>query len=262
MCITMTVMSKEQPVIDLLPLSLHLSRQISTYDADFTLLPECDLLRALDCLSKTFSISNNPLEDAGLEPTELQSWDDTFPTCASSEFSIGSLKEALLVGAATTRGRQSSVTTMGAFNAEQDSRDQGQRQDRGYENQDKDDKGYSRHHRSRRNHHHHQHHRKTSESDVGLGHDDQDSGIGSESNSGPSSGLNSGHGSHVLDTTIQGLDPALLSSLSLQDGIRATRARPPFQANSPHRLHVTSMEHGLMDQLAIRLLESIFFDKR
>ncbi|KAF8944854.1 GATS protein-like 3 [Haplosporangium gracile] len=92
----------------------------------------------------------------------------------------------------------------------------------------------------------------------------EDSGIGSEANSGPNSGVTSGHGSHVLDTTLQGLDPALIESLSLDDAaIQASKARhQPFQVNFPYRLHITSMEHGLMDQLAIRLLESIFFDNR
>ena len=91
-----------------------------------------------------------------------------------------------------------------------------------------------------------------------------DSGIGSEATSGPNSGMTSGHGSHVLDTTLQGLDPALIESLSLDDAaIKASQSRHhPFQVNFPHRLHITSMEHGLMDQLAIRLLESIFFDNR
>ena len=94
----------------------------------------------------------------------------------------------------------------------------------------------------------------------------EDSGIGSEATSGSSSGMTSGHGSHVLDTTLRDLDPALISSLSLDDATakaaKAAKARHPFQVDFPHRLHITSMEHGLMDQLAIRLLESIFFDNR
>ncbi|KAF9101507.1 GATS protein-like 3 [Mortierella sp. AM989] len=179
--------------------------QISTYDADFTLMPECDLTRALECLANTFSISNNPLEDVGLQPSDLQSWEDSFPTCPTK---INSLQDALSVGAATTRGRQSSL--MGC-------RDIGD------------------------NCHPHE----------GNG---EDSGIGSVATSGPSSGLTSGHGSHVLDTAIAGLDSSLLSSLSLNDGARA-RGRPPFEANYSHQLRITSMEHGLMDQLAIRLLE-------
>ncbi|KAF9915955.1 GATS protein-like 3 [Lobosporangium transversale] len=191
--------------------------QISTYDADFTLLPECDLLRALECLSNTFTISNNPLEDVGLQPSDLQSWDESFPTCPSE---ITSLQDALLVGAAMTRGRQSSLSVGLDGRCENGADD--------------------------------------AQSSSGC----EDSGIGSEATSGPSSGLASGHGSHVLDTTIQGLDPSLISSLSLKDGARAARARQPYQANYPHRLHITSMEHGLMDQLAIRLLESIFFDNR
>ncbi|KAF9350661.1 Cytosolic arginine sensor for mTORC1 subunit 2 [Mortierella sp. NVP85] len=83
--------------------------QISTYDADFTLLPECDLTRALDCLSGSFSISNNPLEDVGLEASDLQSWEETFPM---SPTEINSLQDALLVGAATTRGRQASLISV------------------------------------------------------------------------------------------------------------------------------------------------------
>ncbi|KAF8975088.1 GATS protein-like 3, partial [Entomortierella lignicola] len=184
--------------------------QISTYDADFTLMPECDLTRALECLSQTFLISNNPLEDAELEPSDLQSWEESFPSCPSK---INSLQDALSVGAATTRGRQSSLMS----------------------------------------------------STGGCGDDiseREDSGVGSEATSGPNSGISSGHGSHVLDTTIEGLDPSVLSSLSIDDGASTSRGKHPFESNYPHRLHITSMEHGLMDQLAIRLLESIFFDKR
>ncbi|KAI7824424.1 hypothetical protein BC939DRAFT_144099 [Gamsiella multidivaricata] len=183
--------------------------QISTYDADFTLLPECDLTRALECLTTTFSIGNNPLEDAGLQPSDLQSWEETFPTCAAD---INSLQDALLLGAATTRGRQSSLS--GPLRGGDDIKSHG------------------------------------------------DSGIGSEATSGPNSGLTSGHGSHVLDAAIQGLGSSLLSSLSLKESVRAARTRQPFQINYPYRLHITSMENGLMDQLAIRLLESIFFDNR
>ncbi|KAF9907566.1 GATS protein-like 3 [Linnemannia zychae] len=194
--------------------------QISTYDADFTLLPECDLTRALDCLSKVFTISNNPLQDVGLAPTDLQSWEETFPM---SPTEVTSLQDALALNVSTMRRRQSSLLSMLDTNG------------------------------SRRN--------------GGTGATGQsgseDSGIGSEATSGPNSGMTSGHGSHVLDTTLQGLDPSLISSLSLDDAAaKASMARHPFQVNFPHRLHITSMEHGLMDQLAIRLLESIFFDNR
>ncbi|KAF9352495.1 Cytosolic arginine sensor for mTORC1 subunit 2 [Mortierella sp. AD094] len=191
--------------------------QISTYDADFTLMPECDLTRALECLANTFPFSNNPLEDAGLNPSDLQSWEESFPTCPAK---INSLQDALSVGAATTRGRQSSMMSMMEGCGDDRSRD------------------------------------------ARLCNGREDSGVGSEATSGASSGLNSGHGSHVLDTAIAGLDPSLLSSLSIKDGARATRGRHPFEADYPHRLRITSMEHGLMDQLAIRLLESIFFDNR
>ncbi|KAF9579327.1 GATS protein-like 3 [Lunasporangiospora selenospora] len=146
-------------------------------------------------------------------------------------------------------------------------------------------------------HHHHRHHH-------GSGR--EDSGIGSEATSEPSSGVSSGHGSHVLDHQALGLDPTLISSLSLQerpdvdedgddlqshqssrdadddddddndDQDRAssstdskttaatmfTSMRHKFQANHPHRLHITSLEQSLMGQLAIKLLESIFFDNR
>ncbi|KAF9085134.1 GATS protein-like 3 [Mortierella sp. AD031] len=188
--------------------------QISTYDADFTLLPECDLTRALDCLSKVFTISNNPLQDVGLEPTDLQSWEETFPM---SPTEINSLQDALALNASTTRRRQSSLLSM------------------------LEASGF------RRN------------GGDGAGNDgpsgSEDSGIGSEANSGPNSGLTSGHGSHVLDTTLEGLDPALIASLTLDAAAKASKGRHPFQVNFPHRLHITSMEHGLMDQLAIRLLE-------
>lgn len=121
-----------------------------------------------------------------------------------SSTEINSLQDALLLGAATTRGRQSSLMSM------------------------LDDR----------------HPLRDGEDETG------DSGIGSESASGPSSG----HGS--LDVTSSPAAHDLdLSALSLKQ-------RQPFQAHYSHKLHITSMEHGLMDQLAIRLLESIFFDNR
>ncbi|KAG0287155.1 GATS protein-like 3, partial [Linnemannia gamsii] len=189
--------------------------QISTYDADFTLLPECDLTRALDCLSKVFDISNNPLQDVGLQPTDLQSWEETFPM---SPTEVSSLQDALALNASTLRRRQSSLLSM------------------------LETSGL---------------HRNGGAAAGGVGQSgSEDSGIGSEATSGPNSGMTSGHGSHVLDTTTQGLDPSLIASLSLDDAaIKASNARHPFQVNFPHRLHITSMEHGLMDQLAIRLLE-------
>ncbi|KAG0054511.1 GATS protein-like 3 [Gryganskiella cystojenkinii] len=128
--------------------------QISTYDADFTLVPECDLQRALECLSKIFNISNNPLEDVGLQVSDLQSWDKSYPESPTG--AINSLQGAL-------RERQSSQS---------------------------------------------------------------DGSIPDE----------------LLKSTV--------------------KARHPFNANYPHRLHITSMEQSLMDMLAIRLLESIFFDNR
>ncbi|KAF9998475.1 GATS protein-like 3, partial [Modicella reniformis] len=160
----------------------------------------------------SFTVSNDPLEDVGLSPSDLQSWEETFPM---SPTEINSLQEALLVGAATTRGRQSSLMSITSDIANNNNNN----------------------------------------NTTTL---ENDSGIGSEGTSAPSSG----NGSHVLDTTMQGLNPTLISTLSLKDGARATRARQPFQADYPHKLHITSMEHGLMDQLAIRLLESIFFDNR
>ncbi|KAF9339697.1 Cytosolic arginine sensor for mTORC1 subunit 2 [Linnemannia elongata] len=190
--------------------------QISTYDADFTLLPECDLTRALDCLSKVFDISNNPLQDVGLQPTDLQSWEETFPM---SPTEVNSLQDALALNASTLRRRQSSLLDMLETS--------GLRRNGGAATEGAGQSG------------------------------SEDSGIGSAATSGPNSGMASGHGSHVLDTTLQGLDPALIESLSLDDAaIKASQARHhPFQVNFPHRLHITSMEHGLMDQLAIRLLE-------
>ncbi|KAF9572168.1 GATS protein-like 3 [Mortierella alpina] len=180
--------------------------QISTYDADFTLLPECDLTRALECLSKTFSITNNPLEDIGIQPEELQTWDTTFPM---SPTEIHSLQDALLLASATTRGRQTSL--MSLLEGEEGSISPKDRHANGRE----------------------------------------DSGIGSEETSEPGSGTMSGHGSHVLDTTLQELNPALISSLTLDSDASKTRHHP-FQVDFPHRLHITSMEHGLVGQLAIR----------
>ncbi|KAG0349015.1 GATS protein-like 3 [Podila minutissima] len=176
--------------------------QISTYDADFTLLPECDLERALECLSSKFSISNNPLEDVGLQSGDLQTWEKSYPM---SPIGVNSLQDALSLNP-SVRDRQLSV---GA-----------------------------------------------------------DSGIASASataSNSDASGL-SGKSNEPSDL----VDPALISSLCLNDPDQepacpresAVRARHPFKADYPHRLHITSMEESLMDMLAIRLLESIFFDNR
>ncbi|GJJ76944.1 uncharacterized protein EMPS_09303 [Entomortierella parvispora] len=143
--------------------------QISTYDADFTLVPECDLQRALECLSKIFNISNNPLEDVGLQASDLQSWDKSYPL---SPVGVNSLQGAL-------RERQASTSTERA----------------------------------------------------------------DESN------LTAGTAGHSADDT-DNEEP------------RTVKVRHPFKANYPHRLHITSMEPTLMDVLATRLLESIFFDNR
>ncbi|KAG9070317.1 GATS protein-like 3 [Linnemannia hyalina] len=80
--------------------------QISTYDADFTLLPECDLERALECLSSIFSITNNPLEDLGLQAGELNSWESSYP---KSPTEINSLQDALALES-TPKSRQASLT--------------------------------------------------------------------------------------------------------------------------------------------------------
>ncbi|KAF9325154.1 GATS protein-like 3 [Podila minutissima] len=182
--------------------------QISTYDADFTLLPECDLERSLECLSKTFKISNNPLGDAGLKAGDLGSWESTYPTTPGG---INSLQEALLhTSTYTSRGRQFSI-----------------------------------------------------KSDQPEGDFDQsDSGVASEVHS----ESNSGHGSHVTD---DGFEASLIASLSLKDdvddstsSVTQTELMHPFKANFTHKLRITSMEPSLMDQLAVRLLESIFFDTR
>ncbi|KAF9184667.1 Cytosolic arginine sensor for mTORC1 subunit 2 [Haplosporangium sp. Z 767] len=170
--------------------------QLSTYDADFTLMPECDLNRALECLSSRFSISNNPLEDVGLQASDLRSWDTAYPM---SPVSINSLQDALLLNS-TARERKSSTGG--------------------------------------------------------------DSGIASASSSRPHSG------------TIQGndeLNPSIISALTLENsgqgaqGVKrssVTKARHPFNTKYPHRLYITSMEQSLMDVLATRLLNAIFFDSR
>lgn len=63
----------------------------------------------------------------------------------------------------------------------------------------------------------------------------------------------------------------MIGSLSLNDTpdqnnttstSATTKARHPFNVDYPQRLHITSMEESLMDVLAIKLLESIFFDSR
>jgi hypothetical protein len=150
-----------------------MTRQISTYDADFTLVPECDLQRALECLSKIFDISNNPLEDLGLQVSDLQSWDKSYPL---SPTGVRSLQGAL-------RERQASVGSERASGS------------------------------------------------TNFADDD-------------------GHSTKEDETETDNEEP------------KAIKARHPFNANYPHRLHITSMEQSLMDMLATRLLESIFFDNR
>ncbi|KAF9280003.1 GATS protein-like 3 [Linnemannia elongata] len=161
--------------------------QISTYDADFTLLPECDLERALACLSSIFSISNNPLEDLGLQAGDLNSWESSYP---KSPTEINSLQDALALES-TPKSRQASLT---------------------------------------------------GESTTKSPHEDP------------------------LE-----LEPPMIGSLSLNDTpdqnnststSATTKARHPFNVDYPQRLHITSMEESLMDILAIKLLESIFFDSR
>ncbi|KAF8937691.1 GATS protein-like 3 [Haplosporangium gracile] len=157
--------------------------QISTYDADFTLLPECDLERALECLSSIFSITNNPLEDLGLQASDLNSWESSYP---KSPTEINSLQDALALEP-TPKSRQASLT---------------------------DDA-------------------KSPQEDL-------------------------------LE-----LEPPTIGSLSLDDtpgqnnstsAPATTKRRHPFNIDYPQRLHITSMEESLMDVLAIKLLESIFFD--
>ncbi|KAF9137450.1 GATS protein-like 3 [Linnemannia schmuckeri] len=161
--------------------------QISTYDADFTLLPECDLERALECLSSIFSITNNPLEDLGLQAGDLSSWESSYP---KSPTEINSLQDALALEP-TPKSRQASLTSDATTKSPQ-----------------KD----------------------------------------------------------LLE-----LEPSMIGSLSLNDTPdqnnststpATTRARHPFNVDYPQRLHITSMEESLMDVLAIKLLESIFFDSR
>ncbi|KAG0281692.1 GATS protein-like 3 [Linnemannia gamsii] len=159
--------------------------QISTYDADFTLLPECDLERALKCLSSVFSISNNPLEDLGLQASDLSSWESSYP---KSPTEINSLQDALLLES-TPKSRQGSLSEDTKMTPNED----------------------------------------------------------------PSE-----------------LEPTMIGSMSLNDtpdqtsasALATAKARHPFNADYPQRLHITSMEESLMDVLAIKLLESIFFDSR
>ncbi|KAF8930188.1 GATS protein-like 3 [Dissophora ornata] len=169
--------------------------QISTYDADFTLMPECDLKRALECLSSIFSISNDPLEDLGLQESDLKSWGSSYPM---SPIEVNSLHDALLLDA-STRERQLSLSG--------------------------------------------------------------ESGIASNGSNRPNSG--------AIDKQSQ-LNSSSMSELSLNDKHRrknskqpkTVKSRHPFNATYPQRLHITSMEQGSMDVLAIKLLESIFFDNR
>lgn len=149
------------------------------------MLPECDLEKALECLSSIFPISNNPLEDLGLQASDLNSWESSYP---KSPTEINSLQDALLLESAP-KSRQASLT----------------------------------------------------------------SGATESPNEDP------------LE-----LEPPMIGSLSLNDTPDQTstsapataKARHPFNVNYPQRLHITSMEESLMDVLAIKLLESIFFDSR
>ncbi|KAF9408312.1 GATS protein-like 3 [Podila epigama] len=209
--------------------------QISTYDADFTLLPECDLERALECLSKTFKISNNPLGDAGIQAGDLQSWEESYPS--ASPGGVFSLQDALLHTSTytRTRGRQ--------FSLKSNEDELEHEQEHGEENENEKE-------RDRRGFYH-----------------SADSGIASKVHSEP----NSGQGSHVMDN---GLEASLMSSLSLEDshkhglttGSVGDIGNEPFlrsfKADYPYKLWITSMEPSLMEQLAVRLLESIFFDSR
>ncbi|KAF9927255.1 GATS protein-like 3 [Linnemannia zychae] len=152
--------------------------QISTYDADFTLLPECDLERALNFLASTFSISNNPLEDLGLKASDLSSWESAYP---ESPAEVNNLQDALLL-------ESKSVSNLTVDTMHQDP---------------------------------------------------------------------------------EGLEPSMIKSLSLNDTkgrhekvALPAKSRHSFNVNYPQRLHITSMEESLMDVLAIKLLESIFFDSR
>lgn len=162
--------------------------QISTYEADFTLMPECDVKRALECLSSMFTITNNPLEDLGLHTGELRSWESSYPM---SPTGVNSLQDALLLEA---------------------------------------------------------------------------SGGGS---SGSRSSTNGSNGRRRSDELAH-LDSSSISALSLNDPENGpvpvesteTRSRHPFNAKYPHRLRITSIEESSMNMLAIKLLESIFFDSR
>ncbi|KAF9915088.1 GATS protein-like 3, partial [Lobosporangium transversale] len=140
--------------------------QISTYDADFTLIPEYDLERALECLSNVFTISNNPLEDLGLQPSDLESWRTSYPLNPGGD--VKSIQDTLLL-----------------------------------------------------------------ETDV----------------------------SDKLNISSLSSNQSV-NHTTLNHGLKSIKARHPFNANYSCRLHITSMEQSLMGMLAIRLLESIFFDSR
>ncbi|KAF9177366.1 GATS protein-like 3 [Haplosporangium sp. Z 767] len=172
--------------------------QMSTYDADFIMVPECDLERAIESLQKKFSVSNDPIDDADIQPEELQSWDETYPMTPTE---IRSFHDALTH--TSTMRRKSSLTSM-------------------LRDEDSPGPGGHRHPNGR-----------------------EDSGIGSEITSGPSSRTASGRGSHVLDTALHGLDPSLISSLSLEPNGQIFKSGHPFRAIYPHRLHITSLEQGL-----------------
>ncbi|KAF9158076.1 Cytosolic arginine sensor for mTORC1 subunit 2 [Actinomortierella ambigua] len=236
--------------------------QISTYDADFTLMPECDLQRALESLSKVFTISNNPLEDLGIQPSDLKTWDQSYP---QSPTGISSLQDALLHTA-----NNSTVAT-----AKED-----YRADSGVASVV-----------------HSGHGSNTTVFGNGSGSTGLDGpGAGADLDlskltldpatqmSSPSSSPTS-----IVPPILTG--PPDSSSLLLADAqavsisstqlplrrrssamssspevhherLIRTKARHPFKVNYPYQLHITSMEQSLLDVLAIRLLESIFFDTR
>ncbi|KAF9972156.1 GATS protein-like 3 [Actinomortierella ambigua] len=237
--------------------------QISTYDADFTLMPECDLQRALESLSKVFSISNNPLEDLGIQPGDLKTWEQSYPL---SPTGVNSLQDALLHNAIHSTAGATATTTTDAT-----------------KDDDRTDSGVA-------SVAHSGHGSNTTVFGNGNGNtglDDTGAGAGADLDlskltldpatqtdsldaptSGPSdsSSLPADAQAISISSTqppLRRRSTAMSSSPEVhQERLTRTKARHPFKLNYPYQLHITSMEQSLLDILAIRLLESIFFDTR
>ncbi|KAG0229934.1 GATS protein-like 3 [Actinomortierella wolfii] len=242
--------------------------QISTYDADFTLMPECDLQRALETLSTIFTISNNPLEDLGIQPGDLQTWGESYPL---SPTGVHSLRDALshnVIAAVATdvnnagqakdddradsgvasvvhSGHGSNATVFGNDSGDVELDKNGAALDLDLSKLSLD---------------------PATQMSSPSGSPTSASAPGLPASSDPSV-LSDAGAQTTSDSSLQFPLRRQSSALSTSSEVHherliRTKARHPFKVNYPYQLHITSMEQSLLDVLAIRLLESIFFDAR